>query len=60
MVYIIDMDSPLFYWGAAIFGVLVLPLVILDSCEREENYRPHTPIEWSSGATPDDADETEW
>ena len=54
------MDSPWFLAFLAILGVIVLPLVILDSCEREREYHPRTPEEYSSGATPDDTDETQW
>lgn len=55
-----DMDNPWFIGLVALLGVIVLPLVALDSCEREKNYRPTTPQEWSSGATPDDTEETQW
>lgn len=61
MVYIIamDMDNPWFLGLVAILGVIVLPLVALESCEREKSYHPHTALEWSSGATPDDTDPVE-
>lgn len=55
-----NMDSPIFLAFVAIMGVIVLPLVALDSCEREKNYHPRTINEMSSGATPDDTDETQW
>ena len=55
-----NMDSPWFLGFVALLGVIVLPLVILDSCEREREYRPHTVQEMSSGATPDDTEETQW
>ena len=54
------MESPWFLVPVVIVGLIVLPLVALDSCEREREYHPRTPQEWSSGATPDDTDETEW
>ena len=55
-----NMDSPWFLILVAVVGLIVLPLVALDSCEREKNYHPRTIQEYSSGATPDDTDETEW
>lgn len=55
-----NMDSPLFLGFVVVVGLIVLPLVALDSCQRERDYHPRTPEEWSSGATPDDTDETEW
>lgn len=54
------MESPWFLIPVVVVGLIVLPLVALDSCEREKNYHPRTPEEWSSGATPDDTAETEW
>lgn len=55
-----DLENPWFLAFVAFVGVIVLPLVALDSCEREREYRPHTIQEMSSGATPDDTDETQW
>lgn len=55
-----NMDSPWFLILVAVVGLIVLPLVALDSCEREKNYHPRTIQEYSSGATPDDTDETQW
>ena len=54
------MESPWFIVPVVIFGLIVLPLVALDSCEREKEYHPHNVYEWSSGATPDDTNETQW
>lgn len=61
MVYIIAMeDSPVFWIIAAIVGAVIIWLCALDSDYRERNFNPTTPQEWSSGATPDDTDETQF
>ena len=55
-----DFDNPKFWIIVAPIMVVIIILCALDSAERERNFKPRTPQEYSSGATPDDTNETEW